>query len=64
MDVSIAVGLRPVIEWCPLSVKRALAAAGGSIWPPAGDEHFLAERLKKVFDPHGILAPGRFQGGI
>ncbi len=64
MDVSIAMGLRPVIERCPLAVKRALAALGGSIWPPSGAEHVLAERLKRVFDPQGILAPGRFHGGI
>ena len=64
MKVGVAAGLRPMIEWCPPSVKRELRAVGGSVWPPAGDEHFLAERLKKVFDPHGILAPGRFQGGI
>ena len=64
MKVGVAAGLRPMIEWCPSSVKRELRAAGGSVWPPAGEEYFLAERLKKVFDPHGILAPGRFQGGI
>ena len=64
MDVSIAMGLRPVIERCPLAVKRALAALGRSIWPPSGAEQVLAERLKKVFDPQGILAPGRFHGGI
>ncbi len=64
MDVGVAMGVRPVIERCSLAVKRALAAEGRSIWPPPGAEHVLAERLKKVFDPHGILAPGRFQGGI
>jgi hypothetical protein len=53
-----------VIERCPLPVKRALAARGRSIWPPSGAEHVLTERLKKVFDPQGILAPGRFHGGI
>ncbi len=64
MKAGVAAGLRPMIEWCPLSVKRQLRDSGGSVWPPAGDEHFLAEHLKKVFDPHGILAPGRFQGAI
>jgi glycolate oxidase FAD binding subunit len=64
MDICIALDVRPVIEWCPPAVKRELAAAGKSIWPPIGAEHVLAERLKKVFDPHGILSPGRFQGGI
>jgi len=64
IDLGIAMGLRPVIERCPLPVKRALAARGRSIWPPSGAEHVLAERLKKVFDPQEILAPGRFHGGI
>jgi glycolate oxidase FAD binding subunit len=64
MDIDIALGVRPVIEWCPLAVKHELTAAGKSIWPPIGAEHVLAERLKKVFDPHAILSPGRFQGGI
>jgi glycolate oxidase FAD binding subunit len=52
-------GGRPMIEWCPLELKREM-----SVWPPAGGEQELAQRLKNVFDPHGILAPGRFQGGI
>ncbi|HEY1865964.1 MAG TPA: FAD-binding oxidoreductase [Candidatus Acidoferrales bacterium] len=64
MDLGVALGVRPIIEWCPPAVKHELAAAGKSIWPPAGTEQVLAERLKKVFDPHGVLAPGRFQGGI
>ena len=53
------VGGRAVMEWCPLNVKREM-----SVWPPAGDERALAQRLKSVFDPHGILAPGRFLGGL
>jgi hypothetical protein len=64
MDLGVALGVRPIIEWCPPAVKHELAAAGKSIWPPTGSEHVLAERLKKVFNPHGTLAPGRFQGGI
>ena len=50
---------RPMIEWCPTNVKREM-----SVWPPPVDEQALVQRLKKVFDPQGILAPGRFMGGI
>ncbi len=59
MEASAAAGARPMIEWCPVDVKRAV-----NVWPAAGDEQALAQRLKNVFDPHGILAPGRFMGGI
>jgi glycolate oxidase FAD binding subunit len=52
-------GGRPMIESCPLALKREM-----SVWPAAGGEQELAQRLKNVFDPQGILAPGRFQGGI
>ena len=48
-----------MIELCPLEIKNAL-----SIWPPVGSEHEIAQRLKRVFDPQGILSPGRFRGGI
>jgi glycolate dehydrogenase FAD-binding subunit len=59
MDVSQRAGAKPMIEWCPLEAKR-----GMSVWPPAGDELEITLRLKKVLDPQGILAPGRFQGGL
>jgi len=52
-------GVRPMIEWCPEEVKREVG-----VWPAPGDEQKIAERLKKIFDPQGILSPGRFQGGI
>jgi glycolate oxidase FAD binding subunit len=52
-------GAAPMIELCPLEIKNAL-----SIWPPVGSEHEIAQRLKRVFDPQGILSPGRFRGGI
>ena len=59
MDLCITSGAAPMIERCPLEIKKALG-----IWPPAEREHEIAERLKHVFDPHGILSPGRFRGGI
>lgn len=59
MDLCTCSGAAPMIERCPLGIKNAL-----SIWPPPGTEHEIAQRLKRVFDPQGILSPGRFRGGI
>jgi glycolate oxidase FAD binding subunit len=57
MELCIRSGAAPMIERCPLEIKKALA-----IWPPPGAEHEIAQRLKRVFDPQGILSPGRFRG--
>lgn len=59
LDLLISQGLLPTIERCPLELKTSL-----NVWPPAGPENEIAQRLKRVFDPHEILAPGRFRGGI
>jgi glycolate oxidase FAD binding subunit len=54
-----AQGARAVIERCPLEIKRAT-----SVWGPVGEDFPLMQRVKKVFDPENILAPGRFVGGL
>jgi len=59
LDLCVASGAIPMIERCPLELKSML-----NIWPPAGTELEIAKRLKSVFDPQGILSPGRFRGGI
>jgi glycolate oxidase FAD binding subunit len=59
MGRTIQLGLRPMIECCPPDLKREI-----NIWPPVGSDQKIAEKLKKVFDPHAALAPGRFQGGL
>lgn len=59
MQVSIGAGARPMIERCPVAVKREV-----NIWPAPGSDQALAEKLKRVFDPQDILAPGRFLGGL
>jgi glycolate oxidase FAD binding subunit len=59
MDLGVTCGAAPMIERCPLEIKKTL-----DIWPPAWAEHEIAERLKHVFDPNSILSPGRFRGGI
>jgi glycolate oxidase FAD binding subunit len=59
MTLCEASQLAPMIERCPLQIKQAVG-----IWPRAGSEQDVAQRLKNVFDPQRILAPGRFRGGI
>jgi len=59
MNLCITSGAAPMIERCPVEIKSAL-----NVWPPAGKEHEIAKRLKQVFDPYGVLAPGRFRGDI
>lgn len=54
-----AEGARAVIERCPLALKRRM-----SVWGPPGEDFLLMQRIKRVFDPGNILAPGRFVGGI
>jgi glycolate oxidase FAD binding subunit len=56
---SAEIGARPMIEWCPVELKREV-----NVWGPARDDLALMRRLKKVFDPKDILNPGRFFGGI
>jgi glycolate oxidase FAD binding subunit len=59
MQASLSAGARPMIEWCPTALKRAV-----NIWPPPGNDQALAEKLKTLFDPQGTLAPGRFLGEL
>ena len=53
------IGGRPMIEWCPMELKRQV-----NVWGPVRDDLVLMQRVKKAFDPQGTLAPGRFMGGI
>jgi FAD/FMN-containing dehydrogenase len=59
LDLCSTSGTVPIIERCPPEIKNTLG-----IWPPAGSEREVAQRLKHVFDPQGVLSPGRFRGGI
>jgi glycolate oxidase FAD binding subunit len=52
-------GGRAVVEWAPASVKEKV-----NLWGTLRDEFAVMQRLKAQFDPHGILNPGRFYGGI
>jgi glycolate oxidase FAD binding subunit len=52
-------GGHATIPWCPDEWKQSL-----NIWGPQNNDLPLMKKLKSVFDPRGILAPGRFVGGI
>jgi len=49
-----------MLEWCPAELKTAPDV----VWGPARPDVELMRRVKKSFDPQGVLAPGRFAGGI
>ena len=48
-----------MVEHCPVSLKKQIDVWGGQ---PEAIE--IMRRLKRKFDPAGILNPGRFVGGI
>ena len=52
-------GGHAVVEQCPPSLKKQIDVWGGQ---PEAIE--IMRRLKRKFDPTGILNPGRFVGGI
>lgn len=48
-----------VIERGPLELKKAI-----NVWGKPGTSISLAKKIKEELDPHAILNPGRFVGGI
>jgi glycolate oxidase FAD binding subunit len=46
-------------ESAPPAAKR-----GRDVFGPLGAEAALVRALKSQFDPHGVLSPGRFAGGV
>jgi glycolate oxidase FAD binding subunit len=58
-DACVRLGGNASIPFCPAEWKQTLG-----IWGPQRADFEPIRKLKKVFDPVGILAPGRFVGGI
>lgn len=59
LDQGAILGEHVTIPWCPAELKRLV-----TVWGlPRGDLD-LMHKVKDVFDPHHILSPGRFYGGI
>jgi glycolate oxidase FAD binding subunit len=52
-------GGNSTIPWCPAKWKSSLA-----VWGPERADFAQMKKLKTVFDPRGIFAPGRFAGGL
>jgi len=54
------IGASAMLEFCPPELKRAARGA----WGDSRKDFELMQRVKHSFDPHGVLSPGRFAGGI
>jgi glycolate oxidase FAD binding subunit len=50
---------RAVLLWCPPELKTEI-----NVWGAPFGDFPLMQKLKNVFDPSGILSPGRFIGGL
>jgi glycolate dehydrogenase FAD-binding subunit len=48
-----------VLEECPTELKSRV-----EVWGPVGDDFEAMRRLKAVWDPKGVLSPGRFMGWL
>ena len=48
-----------VVQRCPLAMKSSL-----DVWGNVGSSIEVMRRVKRQFDPAGVLNPGRFLGGI
>jgi glycolate oxidase FAD binding subunit len=56
---SSGLGGNSVIPWCPSEWKGTLR-----VWGPDRGASAAMQKIKKAFDPQGILSPGRFVGGL
>jgi FAD/FMN-containing dehydrogenase len=53
-------GAQAMLEWCPPEMNHTSV----DVWGPSRPDFELMRRVKHSFDPHNVLAPGRFAGGI
>jgi glycolate oxidase FAD binding subunit len=58
-DACVKLGGQSIIPWCPTAWKKNL-----KIWGPENPNFPQMQKIKAVFDPQGILSPGRFVGGL
>lgn len=58
-DACANLGGQSTIPWCPTPWKKNL-----KIWGPVNSDLAQMQKIKHVFDPQGVLSPGRFVGGI
>ena len=60
-EAARTLGGTAVVEHCPQPVKALIDVWGDT---PAGAEMEIMQRIKRKFDPSGILNPGRFMGRL
>lgn len=53
----VPAGVKGVVEYGP-------AGRGAELWPVEGDDFFLMQKIKKLFDPDALLNRGRLYGRI
>jgi glycolate oxidase FAD binding subunit len=58
-DAAQGLGGVLVVERCPAGLKSRL-----DVWGPVGDDVEVMQKVKAAWDPKGVLAPGRFVGGV
>ncbi|HLC29711.1 MAG TPA: FAD-linked oxidase C-terminal domain-containing protein, partial [Dehalococcoidia bacterium] len=56
---SVQAGGSTVVEECPPQLRANI-----DVWGTAPDAAPIMRRLKELFDPLGVLNPGRYVGGI
>jgi glycolate oxidase FAD binding subunit len=59
IDATAGMDGHATIPWCPRDWKPSMA-----IWGRERSDFSQMAKLKKLFDPRAILAPGRFVGGL
>jgi glycolate oxidase FAD binding subunit len=58
-DACAKLSAQSTIPWCPTPWKSSL-----KIWGPENPAFAQMQKIKSVFDPQGVLSPGRFVGGL
>ncbi|MDP9237903.1 MAG: FAD-binding oxidoreductase [Chloroflexota bacterium] len=58
-EIAMRNGGTMMIDAAPVAVKRSMDVFG-----PVRPDVSIMKRLKEQFDPHGVLAPGRFAGRL
>ena len=58
-DFAQSLGGLLVVESCPAGFKSRL-----DVWGPMADDFEVMQKVKAVWDPKGVLAPGRLVGGL
>ncbi len=58
-STAVSLGGDAIVETCPQAVRELI-----DVWGPAPSGMEIMRRIKRQFDPKGLLNPGRFIGGL